>query len=226
MSLTVHCANCSIRLTLGDDRAGQRLDCPKCEAVIQVPQSTRPTRDQDSPPLPPPLPRTRPSSPKRYRLALAALVLLALGLVSIWLVVGRDGGSNTANKEMRHSDLSELVLELNKLPDVEVTSVFNFNKALTAGILPPDREYPTVWLTITDKRDPSQQYAIHVTDCTTSDRADLVRDRRKGTLDTTPPELLGPFGYLLGNTVCSSGRFVVVGDEPAITWLRRHYKLK
>jgi hypothetical protein len=231
MPITINCASCSIRLTLGDDRAGQQIECPKCEAVVKVPHGAQPTSDQSRPPLPSPptsqQTRSHPSSQRRYKLVLIAFVLLVTSLVGIWLIVGRADRPNTASRELRHADLSELVLELNKLPDVEVTSIFNFKTTLTDGILPPDREYPTVWLAITDKRTPGQKYLIHVTDCTSIDRADLVRNRHKERFDAINAASKMPGGYRddLGDTICSSGRFLVVGHEPAIAWLRRHYKI-
>ena len=37
MSITATCPGCNVRLTLGDDRAGDRFECPNCDATIKVP---------------------------------------------------------------------------------------------------------------------------------------------------------------------------------------------
>ena len=51
MSIIVSCSACNVRLTLGDDRAGDRLECPQCDATIKVPLPAHPpTR---TPALPP-----------------------------------------------------------------------------------------------------------------------------------------------------------------------------
>jgi DNA-directed RNA polymerase subunit RPC12/RpoP len=40
MAIVVLCSTCSVRLTLGDDRAGTELDCPKCGNRLRVPHRT------------------------------------------------------------------------------------------------------------------------------------------------------------------------------------------
>ncbi|MBN9120624.1 MAG: hypothetical protein J0I06_15975 [Planctomycetes bacterium] len=37
MAIVVTCSACNTRLTLGDDRAGDRFECPQCDATIKVP---------------------------------------------------------------------------------------------------------------------------------------------------------------------------------------------
>ncbi len=37
MAIVISCASCNIRLTLGDDRGGDRFECPQCDATIKVP---------------------------------------------------------------------------------------------------------------------------------------------------------------------------------------------
>jgi DNA-directed RNA polymerase subunit RPC12/RpoP len=37
MPIVVHCPECRVRLTLGDDRAGHLVDCPKCSEAVRVP---------------------------------------------------------------------------------------------------------------------------------------------------------------------------------------------
>ncbi len=44
------CPECKVNLKVGDDRAGETIKCPKCDASIRVPLSAPPTR----PPAPPP----------------------------------------------------------------------------------------------------------------------------------------------------------------------------
>lgn len=71
MAIVVVCAKCTIRLTLGDDRAGTAMICPRCAATFTVPQAApqpRPTRPPlpppaSSPAVPPPPPPARTSRP-------------------------------------------------------------------------------------------------------------------------------------------------------------------
>jgi DNA-directed RNA polymerase subunit RPC12/RpoP len=37
MAIVIRCSTCSVRLTLGEDRAGTELDCPKCRNRLRVP---------------------------------------------------------------------------------------------------------------------------------------------------------------------------------------------
>ena len=37
MAILAVCSGCNVRLTLGDDRAGDRFECPQCDAMIKVP---------------------------------------------------------------------------------------------------------------------------------------------------------------------------------------------
>jgi len=56
MAIIIFCPGCGTRLTVGDDRAGTSLECPKCDVAIAVPSVLPP------PPAPPPTP-PRPSGP-------------------------------------------------------------------------------------------------------------------------------------------------------------------
>lgn len=42
MPISVSCSACNVRLTLGDDRAGDRFECPNCDAIIKVPGPSQP----------------------------------------------------------------------------------------------------------------------------------------------------------------------------------------
>ena len=42
MAIVVTCSACNTRLTLGDDRAGDRFECPQCDAMIKVPGPAQP----------------------------------------------------------------------------------------------------------------------------------------------------------------------------------------
>lgn len=37
MAIQITCSACNVRLSLGDDRAGDRFECPQCDAIIKVP---------------------------------------------------------------------------------------------------------------------------------------------------------------------------------------------
>jgi hypothetical protein len=54
VSIIVSCSACNVRLTLGDDRAGDRFECPNCDASIKVPSgapaSSAPPLDPDPAP--------------------------------------------------------------------------------------------------------------------------------------------------------------------------------
>lgn len=43
MAIVVVCPGCSVRLTLGDDRAGTTLECPKCDSPMRVPGASLPS---------------------------------------------------------------------------------------------------------------------------------------------------------------------------------------
>lgn len=53
MAIIVFCPGCKTRLTMGDDRAGDTLECPQCDATITIPALM--------PPPPPPLPTAPPT---------------------------------------------------------------------------------------------------------------------------------------------------------------------
>src|SRR4051794_7783836 len=71
--IVLHCPKCSIKLTLGDDRAGDVLECPNCDNRIRVPvfaPSPAPTPVPRTPAPPPrsgptPVPRPVPAQGKR-----------------------------------------------------------------------------------------------------------------------------------------------------------------
>lgn len=60
MSLAVLCPKCSVKLTLGDDRAGETFECPRCGTAISIPTLLPPS---PSPSPPPPRSRPAPSPP-------------------------------------------------------------------------------------------------------------------------------------------------------------------
>ena len=92
MAIVVLCPGCSIRLTLGDDRAGTTLNCPNCDKAISVaaPVSTPKVvdysppkiRKKKVPPLPVPIKRRRRGGSKIGLFLLIAGILIAVaGLV-------------------------------------------------------------------------------------------------------------------------------------------------
>ena len=48
MAIVVTCSTCNTRLTLGDDRAGDRFECPQCDATIKVPGPEQSARTSDA----------------------------------------------------------------------------------------------------------------------------------------------------------------------------------
>ena len=61
MAIVAICSGCKVRLTLGDDRAGETIECPRCDAAITIPPAGSRTPAEPPPPaaprpLPPPLP--------------------------------------------------------------------------------------------------------------------------------------------------------------------------
>lgn len=57
MAITVNCPSCRVRLNVTEDRAGSRLDCPRCDAVLTVPRATAtaaPAVERAPPPVPKP----------------------------------------------------------------------------------------------------------------------------------------------------------------------------
>ena len=57
MAIVVFCPGCKTRLTLGDDRAGETFECPRCDKPISVPMLVVP------PAPPPPVPRGKATPP-------------------------------------------------------------------------------------------------------------------------------------------------------------------
>lgn len=243
MPIALLCPNCKVRLTLADDRAGETLECPKCETPLTVPLPAPPAPTPRPVPIPPPLPRT-PTAPgdsgptgkrsgTRWPLwgGIAVVSLLLVAFVG-WRVTrptalsGDGSGAHTGGvDEMNQSDLATLVLDLNKIPGLTVTSIFDDKPSpMVVGILPPDRRYEYVQLGITDSPTPEKGHYLIITDCTSPDRATLVRDRWQGIGDRVPvtdrPEGGGK------PVVCSSGQFVIWGQEEAIAFLRRYYRLR
>lgn len=60
MAIQITCSACSVRLSLGDDRAGDRFECPQCDAVIKVPYP-----EGQLPPKPAPAPKPVAKAPSR-----------------------------------------------------------------------------------------------------------------------------------------------------------------
>ncbi len=58
MPIIIFCPGCNTRLTLGDDRAGETIECPRCDAAITIPAMMPPPPPPS--PVPPPLPPTPP----------------------------------------------------------------------------------------------------------------------------------------------------------------------
>ena len=116
VAITLLCPGCKTRLTLGDDRAGTTLPCPKCGTAISAPVAARPVPPPRpaTPPLPPPrpLPPPLPSSDTRSKPAPASAPInvrtglwVALGLFGALCVVtvaavrgsrDRDGATSAA----------------------------------------------------------------------------------------------------------------------------------
>jgi hypothetical protein len=192
-------------------------------------------------PLPPPLPvpASRPSPPppeaagkllRHPAVWIGVTLLLVIGTgVTVWAVTRRPDGSGLGAPagglgEMHQPDLAALVFDLNKIPGLTVTSIFDDKPSpMVAGILPPDRRYQFVQLVITDNAKPENKHYLIVTDCTSPERAALVRERWAG--GGRAPAKEGPEGG--GKpAVCSSGQFVIWGREEAIDFLRRYYRLR
>lgn len=70
MPIALLCPSCKVRLTLGDDRAGHTINCPRCSAGITVPLPTSSPHPPPRPPVPPPPParssHAPPPPPARY----------------------------------------------------------------------------------------------------------------------------------------------------------------
>ena len=52
MAIVVLCPACRVRLTVGDDRAGETFECPRCDAALTIPLPSSP------PALPVPVPHS------------------------------------------------------------------------------------------------------------------------------------------------------------------------
>lgn len=102
MAIIAFCSKCNVRLTLGDDRAGDVFECPRCETPIRVPGAAGPPGDSRPPPLPgrravspPPLPAPEPGRRADWRvragLLAGCLGLLAAGGVAAVFAVRQPG---------------------------------------------------------------------------------------------------------------------------------------
>ncbi len=113
MSITFRCSACQARLSAADNKAGNSINCPKCNAVQFVPASSSEAitdRPPSTPilstlPDPAPAPRFEPGPsapakplPTRHVLLGAALaVLLCVGAAAIVLALGRPEERNADN---------------------------------------------------------------------------------------------------------------------------------
>ena len=61
MAIQITCSACNVRLSLGDDRAGDRFECPQCDAMIKVPYP----EGQSAPPPAEPKPLAKPARAPR-----------------------------------------------------------------------------------------------------------------------------------------------------------------
>jgi hypothetical protein len=62
MAIVVLCPKCSVKLTLGDDRSGGTMECPRCSTPITIPALLPPAPPTPPKPAPSP-PRPRPTPP-------------------------------------------------------------------------------------------------------------------------------------------------------------------
>ncbi|MBN9121687.1 MAG: hypothetical protein J0I06_21535, partial [Planctomycetes bacterium] len=63
MAIVVVCPDCRTRITLGDDRAGETLECPRCDVPFPVPDNL----PEDDPPAPEPAQKAVPKPPGAKR---------------------------------------------------------------------------------------------------------------------------------------------------------------
>lgn len=42
MAIVIHCPACRTKLTVGDDRAGETFECPRCDEIVKIPRSAPP----------------------------------------------------------------------------------------------------------------------------------------------------------------------------------------
>jgi hypothetical protein len=62
MAIVAVCSGCNVRLTLGDERAGEAFECPRCDAIIKIPSaSSSPEIPLARPVKPPPASSRRPT---------------------------------------------------------------------------------------------------------------------------------------------------------------------
>lgn len=185
MSIRVTCPGCGVSLTFGPDRAGSHVNCPKCNSPVHVPP-TRPS----PPPLPPapsplPLPDESPPVPRGKRrpparrannltipvIITAVVFAIALGTA---LVLWLAWSPSRPPREMRHSSLNELLVDLHSKPDVVGVVPADFGYAhLIETHLPPDRKHAETSLLIYFRGD-SEPLNIWVVDCGSADRANLL----------------------------------------------------
>jgi hypothetical protein len=164
VAIVIHCPGCKTRLTLGDDRAGQCFDCPRCNTQVAVPlgprQATPDTTGRGR--------RTSSTTPSHIhflseteRLSLAQVVaqpftaLLVTGIVNPWgptlTAIGALGSLRPRAKlpvvwlmlnpfTQEHDIIGELVVGQPWRPDCVIPQLFDLPFGSCPSVLLPNEQ--------------------------------------------------------------------------------------
>jgi hypothetical protein len=222
VALVVICPGCKIKLTLGDDRAGETLDCPKCDLPISVPVTIA-----LSPPVPVPRSSSRTVSPrkkyaaskikkKRIRLIITVCLILLPLAVGIFFATRfykelSNAGGATANS------IDEFAAELRNRPEFSMVGLIpeQFPGQFRI-ILPRDREYECAYITAhyADKIDGG--IAFMILDCSSKELAIQIRNvHRQGLKDEDKSGVLA----------CGQFVFLTLSNKNhhSAEWLKKNY---
>lgn len=245
MAIVLLCPSCRVRLSLGADRAGATVTCPRCESVISVPiLVSAPPReieyetdpeppDSDATSDPDDLERTlrrRRKRRDRSRWWVTGVVLIAIcsiGFIAIRSVIRKSASSDITGLSRfgsRELDQEGLEAVYNDLVQTKPEVTVFFEKGNL--VVTPNAKSPTA----------TKQFGIAISDYLTPARAALERDdlRRELVAAAREKKVTEAEAQRLARMAFkTSGRYLVLvvdlpGQPPTtagMEWMQRHYNL-
>jgi uncharacterized membrane protein YgcG len=111
MAIVVHCPQCSVRLTLCDDRMGTTFECPKCEQPITIPILNPEPIIEAEPSKPPLIPQSwRKILTKKLTTTQKVICFVIIGIVSGAVLIGASKGSALAGIKWVFSCFNSLII--------------------------------------------------------------------------------------------------------------------
>ena len=143
MDIVFHCPHCGLEIEVDQDAAGQQFDCPTCQKVLTVPDTTSApapaSQASDAPPAPP-APPAGPAPRDEKRMAVPVSQKAVESLIqkpnkSLELAA-KESKPGMRVKTIRHSDCKEVGKDkfdeivsdfLNKIGDQAIVSITPIN---------------------------------------------------------------------------------------------------